>query len=100
MTDEALWAAFRLWLAVAAVLVLVVAGLLIWIAVLAGRIAATAAAARATAERIRQGTLPIWNLQDTNDVAGRLLTSAREIRAKAELVADTVEGHAVPARRP
>lgn len=97
MSDRDFLAAYWQWLAVAGVVVLVVAALLIWILVIARRIAATAARALAAVEQIRDRTRAIPALQETNRLAEGLLAGARSIRAKAEDVADTVEGHAAPA---
>lgn len=81
MTDADLWAAWRLWLGVAVVLVAVAAGLLIAIVLTARGIVREAVRVTAAADAIRVNTLPIWQLQTTNDVAGGLLATVQSIEA-------------------
>jgi hypothetical protein len=81
MTDADLWAAWRLWLGVAVVVVALAAGLLIAIIVTARGILAAALRAKAAAEAIRANTLPIWELQTSNEVAGGLLTTVQSIES-------------------
>ena len=94
MTDAQLWAQWRLWIGVSAVLVLVAAALLIIIAVQARGILAQALRALAAGERIREKTLPIWELQTTNEVAGELLETVESIEAGARTLAEALETHA------
>ena len=81
MTDAGLWAAWRIWLGVAVVVVLLAAALLIAIIVTARSILREALRAKAAAEAIRVNTLPIWQLQSTNEVAADLLTTVQSIEA-------------------
>lgn len=82
MTDSDLWAAWRLWLAVAVVIVLIAASLLIAIWLVARSILAHAVRALTAGEKIRVNTLPIWDLQTTNGVAEDLLKTVQSIEAK------------------
>lgn len=94
MTDAELWAQWRFWIASSAVLVLVAATLLIVIALTARGILREALRALAAGERIRQQTLPVWELQTTNEVAGELLGTVRSIEGGAQALAEALEAHA------
>jgi hypothetical protein len=91
MTDADLWAAWRLWMGVAVVIVLVAASLLIAIWRTAVGVLAEAVRARNAAERIRKNTLPIWQLQTSNHVAGELLTTVRAIEAKGGALTEALQ---------
>jgi len=82
MSDADLWAAWRLWLGVAVVVILIAAGLLSAIWLTARSILAHAVRALTAAEAIRKNTLPIWELQTTNEVAGGILETVESIEAK------------------
>jgi hypothetical protein len=99
MTDAGLWATWRIWAAVAAVLVLVAAGLLILILVVARRILAEAVRALNAAETIRANTQAVWALETTNEVAGRLLGTVADIAKKGGALAGALQGTAVGGRR-
>lgn len=99
MTDDGLWATWRIWVAVAMVLVLVAAGLLIVILVVARRILAEAVRALNAAETIRANTQAIWALQTTNEVAERLLDTVEDIAKKGGALAGALQGAAVGGRR-
>jgi hypothetical protein len=92
MSDADLWAAWRLWLAVGALIVVVAAALLVTIWVTARRILRDAHRALAAAEAIRQHTAPIWELQTTNEVAGQLLATVKSIEARASHLVDVLGG--------
>lgn len=92
MTDAELWAAWRLWLMVAAAVVLIAAGLLIAVLVIARRILADAGRALAAAEKIRHHTLPIWELQTTNEVAEQILDTVQAIEHKGEALVAVLHG--------
>lgn len=87
MTDTDLWAAWRLWMGVAAVAVLIAASLLIVILVTARRILSDAARALNAVNAIREQTQPIWGLQDTNEVAEDILTTVQAVEQKATALA-------------
>jgi len=90
MSDAELWAAWRLWMLVAGVVVLIAAGLLVMIWLTARSIHAHAVRALNAAERIRQNTLPIWELQTTNEVASRLLEVVQAIESKGGKLVDAL----------
>lgn len=92
MTDADLWAAWRLWMGVAAVVVLLAASLLIVIWLTARRILADAVRALNAVEAIRANTVPIWGLQDTNEVAEDILASVQAIEQKGGLLAGALAG--------
>jgi hypothetical protein len=96
VSDADLWAAWRLWMTVAAVVILIAAGLLITIWLTARSIHAHALRALKAAERVRQNTLPIWQLQTTNEVAGRMLETVQAIEAKGGALAQAVSGVVAP----
>jgi hypothetical protein len=92
MTDADLWAAWRLWMGVATLVVLIAASLLIIILLTARRILADARRALVAVEAIRVQTQPIWGLQDTNEVAENILGTVQSIEAKATQLAGAVSG--------
>ena len=94
MTDAELWAAWRIWIAVAVVVILIAAGLLITIWLTARNILAHAHRALAAAEKIRTNTMPIWALQTTNEVAGELLETVQSIESKGGKLAQALESTA------
>ncbi len=94
MTDADLWAAWRMWLVVAVIIILIAASLLITIWLTARSIVAHALRALAAAESIRENTLSIWELQTTNEVASEMLETVRAIEAKGGLLAAALDGHA------
>ncbi len=99
MTDAELWASWRLWMAVAAAIILVVATLLITIVITAKSIYSHAVRALNAAEIIRRQTDPIWELQTSNEVATGLLETVQSIEYKAKALAAAVESHAGAAGR-
>jgi len=94
MSDADLWAAWRLWIGVAVVVILIAATLLIAIWLVARSILAHAVRALRAADRIREQTLPIWELQTSNEVAAELLDTVRSIEAKGGKLAAALESHA------
>jgi hypothetical protein len=95
MTDAELWAAWRLWMMVAVVLVLVAAALLVTILVTARRILNEAARALAAVETIQKNTAAIWELQKTNEVAARILEAVEAVEQKGGALAGALEGKRV-----
>ena len=87
MTDTDLWAAWRLWMGVATVVVLIAASLLIVILMTARRILADAVRALNAVNAIRAQTQPIWGLQDTNEVSQDILNTVQAVEQKATLLA-------------
>lgn len=82
MSDADLWAAWRLWMVVATLVILVAAGLLITIWITARKILSDAVRALHAVEAIRGNTQPIWALQDTNRVADHILKTVQAIEHK------------------
>ena len=93
MTDAELWAAWRLWMIVAALVVLIAAALLVTIWLTARSIAVHAERALRAAEAIRDNTRVIWELQTTNEVAAQLLDTVRDIETKAGRVVEALQSH-------
>lgn len=99
MSDAELWAAWRLWIIVAGVVVLIAAALLITIWLTARSIHAHAVRALAAARQIQEQTAPIWALQTSNEVAGGLLETVESIERKGAALAEALESHAGTGRR-
>ena len=95
MTDADLWAAWRLWLAVAVVVVLIAASLLVIIWLTARKIYADAVRALNAAQAIRAQTQPVWGLEQTNDVAEDILETVQAIEQKSTLLADALAAKGV-----
>lgn len=95
MTDADLWAAWRLWLAVAVVVVLIAASLLVIIWLTARKIYADAVRALNAAQAIRAQTQSIWSLEQTNDVAEDILNTVQAIEQKSTLLADALAAKGV-----
>ena len=94
MTDADLWSAWRMWMVVAVVIVLVAATLLIMIWRTARGIYREALRALAAAEKIRENTNPIWALKTTNEVAATMLATVQHIEANGGALAAALESHA------
>jgi len=97
MVDLGAWG---LWMAVAGVIVVIAAGLLITIWLTARAIYAHAVRALKAAEAIRVNTLPIWELQTTNEVAEEILTTVQAIESKGGRLAHALQQHDRPEARP
>ena len=95
MTDADLWAAWRLWMAVATVVVVIAASLLIVIWLTARRIYQDAVRALNAAQAIRAQTQPIWGLQQTNEVAEDILQAVQAIEQKSTLLAEALAAKGV-----
>ena len=93
MTNADLWAAWRLWMIVASVIILVAASLLITIWLTARSIAAQAMRALRAVEAIRDNTRVIWQLQTTNEVAEQIRDTVCDIEAKSTRLAEALQGH-------
>jgi hypothetical protein len=94
MTDADLWAAWRVWMLVGALVVLVAAALLVTIWLTARSIAGHAWRAVVALDGIRENTRAIWALQTTNEVAEELCDTVRDIEAKATALAEALQSHA------
>ena len=99
MTDADLWAAWRVWMAVGVVVVLVAAALLVTIWLTARSIAAHARRAVRALEAIRENTRAIWGLQTTNEVAEELRDTVRDIETKAAALVEALQSHAAAGDR-
>ena len=94
MSDADLWASWRMWMALAVVIILVAAVLLIMIWRTARGIHTEALRALRAAEKIRDNTNPIWALETTNDVAGDMLATVQHIEQIGGTLAAALESHA------
>lgn len=94
MSDSDLWASWRLWLVVAALVILIAAALLVTIWLTARGILREAVRALRAGEKIRDNTNPIWALETTNEVAGQLLETVQRIEHKGGALAAALESHA------
>ncbi|MDQ6886198.1 MAG: hypothetical protein M3068_02775 [Gemmatimonadota bacterium] len=94
MSDAELWSAWRLWMALAAAIIVVAAILLILIWRTARGIYAEALRALRAAEKIRESTNPIWALETTNEVAATMLETVQQIEKKGGALASALESHA------
>lgn len=87
MTDSELYGLFYVGLAIAAVVILAAAGLLIAVWLTARSILGHAAEALEAAQKTADDTQIIWELEETNRVAGEILMGAESIEAHgAEIV--------------
>ncbi len=91
MTDTDLWAAWRIWMGVATVVILIAASLLIIIWLSARRILADAVRALKAVEAIRAQTQPIWALEQTNEIAEDILRTVQAIEAKGGALAGALQ---------
>lgn len=94
MSDAELWAAWRMWMVVATLVIVIAAALLITIWLTARGILREAVRALRAAERIRDNTKPIWALDTTNEVAGEILTTVQHIETTGGALAAALESHA------
>ena len=94
MSDAQLWSAWRMWMALAAAIIVVAAVLLIMIWRTARGIYAEALRALRAAEKIRESTNPIWALATTNEVAGKMLATVQHIEQNGGALAAALESHA------
>src|SRR5262245_61856756 len=97
VTSAELWAAWRLWMVVATVVVLVAASLLITIWLIARSIGRHAGRALRAVEVIRDNTRVIWELQTTNEVAEQIRDTVVEIETKATKLVEALHNPTAPA---
>ena len=97
MVDLGTWG---LWMGVAGLVVVIAAALLIAIWLTARSIYAHALRALKAAEAIRVNTLPIWELQSTNEVAVQLLATVQAIEHKGGALAKALQKHGQAEARP
>lgn len=91
MNDAEYYNAFYIGLAIAGVIVVIAAVLLILILIAARRILKLAEAALGIVIKIKQNTLSIWGLQDTNHTAIKILNEADTILSSAGAVATALQ---------
>lgn len=87
MSYAELWATWRMWMFVAAAIVVIAAALLISIWISARRILSDAGRALRAADAIRGQTQAIWELRTTNLVAEDILETVRAIEEKGKALA-------------
>ena len=83
MSEADLYFWWMFWLIVAAVITVAAAALLITVIIAARRILKLARRALATVAEIEQNTNAIWQLEDSDEVAGELLSGAEAIKNNA-----------------
>lgn len=94
MTDAELWSAWRMWMVLATVVILVAAVLLVAIWQTARGIYREALRALSAAEKIRENTNPIWALKTTNEVATSMLETVQHIEQNGGALAAALQSHA------
>ena len=99
MSATEVWASWRIYMSVAALVVVIAASLLILILATARAILRDAVRALNAAETIRKNTLPIWELETTNDVAVEIRDTVRAIEAKGGALAGALQGAGAPVKR-
>lgn len=99
MTSADLWAAWRIWMLMATLVVVVAAALLVTIWLTARSIVAHATRALRAAEAVRDNTQAIWALQTTNEVAEDLRDTVRAIETKAGALVDALQSPAAAGGR-
>lgn len=90
MADVGAWG---MWMGVAGLVIVIAAALLITIFLVARSIYAHALRALKAAEAIRVNTLPIWELQTSNDVAEQLLATVKAIESKGGALVQALQKH-------
>jgi len=90
MNDSVLYQSWIFWLVIATVLIVAAATLLILVIVAARRILRLATAALGLVVQIKENTGSIWGLQQTNQVAGKILQGSKDIKDHLTLVSDAL----------
>ncbi len=90
MNDASFMNEFYMWLAIFGAIILIAAILLILIIVAAKRILKLANAALGIVVRIKENTMSIWELQNTNHIATDILNDADTILSNAGAVANAL----------
>ncbi len=91
ISDADLGTYWTIGLAAAAAVVVIVVALLLTILWTARRILRAAVRALNAVERIRQNTMPLWDLTTTNQVAGELHATVSSIKSRVERIAGALE---------
>jgi len=90
MSADEIYFWWYVWLAVGAVVVVAAAALLITVIVLAHKIAKLASVALEVVVEIERNTKSIWQLNATNQVAGKLLVGAKAIESNAGSIVEAL----------
>ncbi|MGQ0606835.1 MAG: hypothetical protein ACT4OQ_00020 [Chloroflexota bacterium] len=90
MSDADLFTVFAWGLGIAAVLIVVAAALLVAVWLAARAILGHAAEALEAAEQIAADTQVIWQLSDTNRIAGEILMGAESIESHGAQIVEAV----------
>lgn len=90
MNDAALYESWMFWLVIATVLIIAAATLLLLVNAAARRILRLATAALGLVVEIKKNTNSIWGLQQTNEVAGKILEGSGAIKDHLTLVSDAL----------
>ena len=88
---SSLYSVWAIVLIISAVVILLVAALLVMIWIATRSIERYALRSLQAAQQIAENTTPIWDLQETNRVAGLLLQEAQSIAQVGTALADAVE---------
>jgi hypothetical protein len=91
ISDSTLYTVWAIVLIISAVIILVVALLLIMIWLATRSIERYALQSLQAAQQIAENTKPIWDLQETNRVAGLLLQEAQSIAQGGTALANAVD---------
>ena len=91
ISDSDLGRYWTIGLVLVVLVVVIVVVLLLAIIVFARRILAAAVRCLHAVEKIRNNTLPLWDLATTNEVAGDILGGAASIKKRAEAIAGALE---------
>lgn len=90
MNDILLFEKWHFWLIIAIVLIIAAATLLILVIIQARRILRHAVEALQTVTNIKENTMPVWELQNTNKVALQILQGSEDIKNHTGLVASNL----------
>ncbi len=96
VSDSTLFTVWAVGLVIVGIVVVLVAVLALVILATAVAIKRAALKALASGESIRRRTLPLWELERTNQVATELLEAARSIEAHGNALATALEHHGAP----
>lgn len=91
ISDSDLGRDWTIGLILSVLVVVIVVVLLVAIIIFARRILAAAVRCLLAVQKIRDNTLPLWDLATTNEVAADILATAASIKKRAEAVAGALE---------
>ena len=90
MDDVLLFDKWHFWLIIATILIIAAATLLILVIIQARRILKHAVTALNAVTKIKENTMPVWELQTTNEVASQILQGSEDIKIHTGLVASNL----------